>query len=103
MYQIIKKPLITEKAEEMKPTQNKVTFKVQKDAEKSDIRKAVEDFFGVGVVAVNTMVYRGKTKRVGRQAGKRSNWKKAIVTLKKGTDLDIFGGPDMPTADVKEA
>lgn len=101
MYQIIKKSLVTEKAEAMKPAQNKVTFRVQKDAEKLDIRKAVEGFFGVGVVAVNTMVYRGKTKRVGRNSGKRSNWKKAIVTLKKGTDLDVFGGPDMPVADAE--
>ena len=101
MYQVIKKPLVTEKAEAMKPTQNKVTFKVQKDADKPDIRKAVEGFFGVGVVAVNTTVYRGKNKRVGRHAGKRSNWTKAIVTLKEGADLNVFGGPDMPVADAE--
>jgi len=97
MYQIIRKALVTEKAEGQKPTLNKVTFEVHKDATKHQIKSAIEGYFEVGVKSVNTMVYRGKSKRVGRHIGKRKNWKKALVTLTKGADLDIFGGPDIPT------
>lgn len=98
-YQIIRKPIVTEKAEEQKPTQNKVTLEVLKSASKPEIKSAIEQFFNVGVEAVHTMMYRGKVKRVGRFTGKRRNWKKAIVTLKPGADVDVFGGPDVPVAD----
>ncbi|MEW5853598.1 MAG: 50S ribosomal protein L23 [Myxococcota bacterium] len=88
---IIRKPLVTEKASALKAEANKVAFDVVKSANKHQIKQAVESAFNVTVVDVTTMSYRGKTKRVGRNTGLRSNWKKAIVTLKEGDDIDVLG------------
>lgn len=87
---IIKRPIaLTEKAARLKEA-NKVVFEVALGANKIQIRNAVETLFNVKVVDVNTLIQRGKTKRVGRQYLKRPNWKKAIVTLREGDDIQFF-------------
>ena len=91
-YDIILKPVITEKSMEML-TQGKYTFKVAKDANKIEIAKAVETLFkGVKVAKVNTISVRGRLKRMGRTAGYTSDWKKAVVTLKPGEAIELFEG-----------
>ena len=91
LHQIIKKPLITEKTSLQKEAGRVVAFEVAIDANKVEIKQAVEKAFDVKVVTVNTALVAGKTKRVGRQFGKRSNWKKAYVTLAEGSSIDFFG------------
>ena len=89
---IILKPVITEKSMDDLQT-GKYTFKVAKDANKSEIKKAVEQLFGVEVAKVNTMNCLGRTKRVGRYVGKTSDWKKAIITLAEGSKtIEFFEG-----------
>lgn len=91
LHQILKKPLITEKSTLQKETDNVVSFEVGRDASKIEVRQAVEKAFDVKVKDVNTMVVAGKTKRFGRNIGKRSTWKKAYVTLEEGSNIDFFG------------
>jgi large subunit ribosomal protein L23 len=91
LHQIIKKPLITEKTSLQKEEGKIVAFEVSRDANKIEIKQAVEKAFDVKVKNVNTALVAGKTKRVGRQYGKRSNWKKAYVTLEEGSSIDFFG------------
>ena len=91
-FQIIKKPLITEKGTDARTEENKYLFVVDPRATKIEIRKAVESLFSVAVESVNTQVYRGKIKRRGKHMGKRSNWKKAIVTLREGETIQLFEG-----------
>jgi large subunit ribosomal protein L23 len=87
---IIKRPIaLTEKAAAAKE-ENKVVFEVALKANKVQIRNAVEELFDVDVVEVNTLVQRGKVKRMGRGHAKRKNWKKAIVTLADGDDIQFF-------------
>lgn len=87
---IIKRPIaLTEKAASLK-LHNQVVFEVALAANKIQIRQAVEAMFGVKVTDVNTLVQRGKTKRMGRASAKRPNWKKAIVTLRQGDDIQFF-------------
>jgi large subunit ribosomal protein L23 len=87
---IIKRPIaLTEKAARLKE-QQKVIFEVAPDANKIQIREAIEALFSVKVADVNTLVQRGKLKRMGRELGKRRNWKKAIVTLRAGDDIQFF-------------
>jgi large subunit ribosomal protein L23 len=87
---IIKRPIaLTEKAAALKE-ENKVVFEVNPSANKIQIRQAVEDLFGVKVVDVNTLVQRGKRKRMGRRLAQRRNWKKAVVTLRQGDDIQFF-------------
>lgn len=91
VYDILRKPRITEKGSlqaEQVPT---VVFEVPLDANKSEIENAVRKVFNVDVEQVRTMIVRGKVKRRGRHIGKRSNWKKAIVTLAEGSEIDFFG------------
>jgi len=90
LHQIIRKPLITEKSNLMKETGNVVAFEVAMNSNKVEIRQAVERAFNVKVQDVRTMVVAGKSKRFGRNFGKRSNVKKAYVTLAEGT-IDFFG------------
>ena len=90
-YDAILSPVITEKAT-MLSEQNKVVFRVAKDATKADIAEAVENLFKVNVVKVNTLNVKGKTKRFRSQAGRRSDVKKAIVTLAEGQSIDITTG-----------
>jgi large subunit ribosomal protein L23 len=91
MYDIIRAPVITEKAT-MGSEHNQVTFKVPLEASKPEIKAAVEGVFGVKVTAVNTIVSKGKVKRFRGQLGKRSDVKKAIVTLAEGQSIDVTTG-----------
>jgi len=91
IYEVIERPIVTEKSSALKAEANKVVLAVATDANKIDVKTAVEKLFSVKVTGVNTMVFRGKDKRVGNRMGRRSNWKKAVVTLAEGTDLDVFG------------
>ena len=87
---IIKKPIaLTEKAARLKEN-NQVVFEVAIGANKIEIREAVEALFSVKVTEVNTLVQRGKIKRIGRREAKRPNWKKAVVTLREGDDIQFF-------------
>ncbi len=91
-YDIISKPLLTEKGSKIKEAQNKIVFKVARDANKIEIKKAVEEVFNVKVLKVATMNFLGKTKRTRIRKGKRPDWKKAIVTLKPGEKIQVFEG-----------
>ena len=88
--QIIVRPLLTEKGTAMSDEANKILLQVAMNANKIEIRKAVEKLYAVKVVRVHTQVVRGKIKRVGRNVGKRPNWKKAMVTLAEGSSIDFF-------------
>jgi len=91
-HSIIKEPMITEKNSVLQ-SEGKFAFKVDVDATKLDIKDAVEEIFKakkVRVLSVNTMNYAGKAKRVGRYLGRRPDWKKAIVKIENGKDLDLF-------------
>lgn len=90
LYDIIKRPVITEKT--TAAPAGTYVFEVTMDANKHVIREAVEKLFGVKVTSVNTMVLAGKRKRFGRTTGKRSNRKKAVVTLADGHTIDFFAG-----------
>lgn len=88
---ILIRPIVTEKSTALME-QGKYTFRVPLAATKIQIRQAVEQIFKVKVQAVNTMRYEGKLKRMGRTQGRRSNWKKAVVTLKPGEAIELFEG-----------
>jgi large subunit ribosomal protein L23 len=88
--QILIRPLITERSMTLRDDQNKYAFKVHVQATKPEIRKAVEELFEVKVVSVSTMNMLGKNKRLGRFFGRRSSWKKAIVTVASGQTIDIY-------------
>jgi len=89
-HHIIKRPIaLTEKATRLRE-QNQVIFEVAPEANKIQIREAVEELFSVKVAEVNTLVQRGKMKRMGRELAKRRNWKKAIVTLQQGNEIQFF-------------
>jgi large subunit ribosomal protein L23 len=88
--QIIRRPIVlTEKSNRLRE-QNQVVFEVARDANKIQIRDAVEKLFKVKVTDVNTLVMRGKERRMGRGYAKMQNWKKAMVTLKAGDSIDFF-------------
>ncbi len=104
-HHIIKRPLLTEKGTRLKDTggapagtfsdeelKPQVLFEVAMDANKIEIKQAVEALFNVKVADVHTQIVRGKEKRIGRFIGRRANWKKAIVTLQKGNKIDFFEG-----------
>ena len=90
--QIVRRPLITERASQLQEDQNKYLFEVRRDANKIDIKRAMEAMFEVDVVKVNTSSVSGKVKRLGRFQGRRASWKKAIVTLAAGQTIDFFEG-----------
>ena len=90
LSKVIIRPLITEHGAIMREQYNQYHFQVVPDANKHEIRQAVEHFFGVKVTNVRTMNYRGKIKRMGRFTGKRADWKKAVVTLAKDDNIDLF-------------
>ena len=90
-YDLIRSPVITEKAT-MGSEHNQVTFRVPLDATKPEIKAAVEKLFEVEVNAVNTIRQRGKTKRFRGRPGKRSDYKKAIVSLAEGHSIDVTTG-----------
>ena len=91
-YKILLKPLVTEKSNLQRENGNQVVFEVAQSANKQVIKAAVEKAFKVTVEEVRTLIVRGKYKTVGRYQGKRSNWKKAIVSLKTGDKIDLFEG-----------
>ncbi|MBC8288145.1 MAG: 50S ribosomal protein L23 [Nitrospinae bacterium] len=92
MYRIIEKPLVTEKGSGMLAEGNWVLFRVHPEANKIQIREAVQKIFDVKVLHVNTQVVRGKRKRFGKAMGQSKNWKKAMVQLKEGEKIEIFEG-----------
>jgi large subunit ribosomal protein L23 len=92
LYDIIKAPRITEKGTRLKEKNNVLTFEVRTDANKLQVRKAIEGIFKVKVADVTTVKTGGKKKRMGQRLGRRSDWKKAYVTLKPGEKIDIFEG-----------
>jgi len=91
-YDIIKRPVNTEKTTIQKEAANQVTFEVDQKANRIEIEKAVEAVFNVKVSGVRTLQVKGKTKRRGRTLGKRKDWKKAIVTLMPGERIEFFDG-----------
>jgi large subunit ribosomal protein L23 len=89
--QVIRRPItLTEKSNQLRTNNNQVIFEVARTANKVEIREAIQKLFKVGVEAVNTMNYRGKDRRMGRGYAKMQNWKKAVVTLKAGDNIDFF-------------
>jgi large subunit ribosomal protein L23 len=91
-YDIVKRPVVTEKTNIQKEAANQITFEVDRRANRIEIGRAVEQIFKVQVAAVQTMQVKGKVKRRGRTLGKRKDWKKAIVTLRPGQRIDFFEG-----------
>ena len=91
-YKIIKRPVITEKANLSKEGNNQMVFEVATYANKVEIAKAVEELFDVKVVKVRTQTQIGKRKRLGRFIGYTPKWKKAVVTLREGDSIDFFEG-----------
>ena len=103
-HQIIKRPILTEKGTSLKESggmpkttdekdrRSKVLFEVHGDANKVQVRQAIEALFSVKVVDVHTQIVRGKEKRVGRFVGRKPNWKKAIITLAAGNKIEFFEG-----------
>lgn len=89
IYSILLRPLLTERSNTLKDSFNQYTFKVALDCNKAEVRRAVEELFKVEVQAVRTQIVPGKARRMGRYEGMRPDWKKAIVTLKKGQKIDI--------------
>jgi large subunit ribosomal protein L23 len=89
---VILRPIMTEKSMRQKEEQNTVTFRVRPDANKVEIRTAVETVFNVKVAAVRTASFEGKLKRMGRHEGRRRDWKKAIVTLQPGHKIELVEG-----------
>jgi len=103
--EIIKRPLLTEKGTRLKETggqtdgevdpetlKAQLLFEVARDANKVEIRYAVQKLWNVDVLSVRTSVVRGKEKKMGRYVGKRSNWKKAVVTIAAGQNIEFFEG-----------
>ena len=91
VYDVVKRPIISEKSTALAEVGNRYVFEVAPMSNKQEIRDAVQRLFSVKVTKVHTMVMHGKMKRVGRFETKRSNWKKAIVTLVEGQKIDFFG------------
>ncbi len=92
MYQIIKRPLITEKSTLAREESGKYLFEVDRRANKIEIGQAVEKLFKVKVLDVRVMNVQGKSKRVGKNIGRTQDWKKAIVKLVPGNKIEIFDG-----------
>jgi large subunit ribosomal protein L23 len=90
LSRVIQRPLITERCADLREQHNQYIFAVAPEANKHEIKRAVEHFFGVKVLDVRTLQYRGKIKRLGRFQGKRADWKKAIVTLASEDSIDLF-------------
>ncbi len=91
LYDVLRRPLVTEKSTSLQ-VQNKYAFQVDSDANKRQIKEAVEKAFSVKVTAVNVMIVSGKSHRAGRRIMLSSSWKKAVVTLKPGDKIQVFEG-----------
>ncbi len=92
IYQVIKEPHITEKANIQKNETNQVTFNVHRGANKIEIKQAVETLLKTKVLDVRTMNVQGKRRRMGKTMGRRSHWKKAVVRLAPGQSIEFFEG-----------
>jgi large subunit ribosomal protein L23 len=90
VYDVIKRPIISEKSTALAEVAGRYAFEVAPQANKQEIRQAVQKLFNVKVSDVRTMIMHGKVKRVGRFETKRMNWKKALVTLAEGQKIDFF-------------
>jgi len=88
MFQIIKRPLLTEKSTRKKEEFNEVTFEVDRRANRSEVKMAIQSLFKVKVQRVNLMQLEGKKKRVGRKVGRTADWKKALVRLAPGESIE---------------
>ncbi|MGC9194800.1 MAG: 50S ribosomal protein L23 [Syntrophobacteraceae bacterium] len=91
-YEILRRPLVTEKSTTEKDQRNKLFFEVDRRANKIEIKEAVQKFFKVDVLDVATLNMSGKVKRVGRNFSKMPDWKKAVVTIKAGQRVEFFEG-----------
>lgn len=91
IFSVLRAPHISEKATLIAEENNQFVFKVAKDADKAEIKAAVEQLWDVKVKSVQTLVVKGKSKRFGRNLGKRVDWKKAYVSLQDGHDIDFLG------------
>ena len=89
-HDVIIRALVTEKGTRMREAGNRFLFQVHRDANKLEIKQAIETVFSVHVESVQTQNVIGKEKRLGRYVGSRSSWKKAIVTLREGDNIDLF-------------
>jgi large subunit ribosomal protein L23 len=92
IYQILKYPIDTEKTNLQKELLNQMSFEVDPSANRVEIKKAVEQIFNVKVKSVNTINVKGKVKQRGRIAGKRKDWKKALISLMPGHRINFFDG-----------
>jgi large subunit ribosomal protein L23 len=92
LYQVIRKPIVTEKSNIGREEQNVVTLAVDPRANKHEIRQAVENLFQVSVLEVRTMRMPRKLRRVGKHAGRKPEWKKAIVRLAEGQSIEFYEG-----------
>ncbi len=92
LLKILRAAHVSEKASAAMEKKNTIVLKVAKNATKSEIKSAVQKLFEVQVEAVNTLLVQGKVKRHGKHTGRRSDWKKAYVTLQEGQNLDFIGG-----------
>jgi large subunit ribosomal protein L23 len=90
-HRVIVKPVVTEKSTDLQADKNQYVFEVHKNANKIEIRKAIEMVFGVRVTQVRTQVVRGDLRRVGQFWGKSRSWKKAIVSLHPDDSIDLYG------------
>ncbi|MCK5240910.1 50S ribosomal protein L23 [bacterium] len=91
-YTIIKRPVITEKTSQRKEANNAYAFEVDRRANKIEIKQAIEEIFKVKVIAVNTTMMPGKTRRFGAHVKAKQTWKKAVATLKQGERIEIYEG-----------
>lgn len=92
IHDVIRRPLLSEKGNLLNETENKVLMEVARNANKIEIKQAVEKIFKVNVASVHTVNVHGKKKRLGRHEGRARSWKKAIVTIKRGEKLDFLEG-----------
>jgi large subunit ribosomal protein L23 len=91
-YEVVQRPLLTEKGTRLKEEANQYLFRVARTATKVEVKQAIEQLFKVKVVDVRTLRVQGKVKRLGRFQGRRPDWKKAIVTLKAGQSIELYEG-----------
>jgi len=91
-HQTIKRPLLTEKSDRLRERSGQYCFEVAVEADKSDVKRAVETLFSVRVTAVRLQNRQGKAKRMGRFTGRRHHWKKAFVTLAEGSVIELYEG-----------
>jgi large subunit ribosomal protein L23 len=92
LYKVLRAPRVTEKTARLSANSNQYVFEVSSDAEKADVRRAIELLFEVNVEAVRIVNVKGKTKSFRFRQGRRSNWKKAYVRIQEGQVIDVLGG-----------